>query len=106
MLRCTLFCLFSTVALLVAGQDRESLVNTKVERALDLISHLPKETIKVTFENRGSKPARHYDYCVEPQHVNDVAYVGAVVSRFSWKRPLRKTTDRLHRSKAKAATIK
>ncbi|CAF4426066.1 unnamed protein product, partial [Adineta steineri] len=61
------------------GQEQEHLVNTKVERTLDLVSHLPKEIISVTFENRGTKSARYYDYYVEPQHVNDVGYVGAIV---------------------------
>ncbi|CAF0736195.1 unnamed protein product [Adineta ricciae] len=75
----SLFCVFFAIAIVTDGQEQESLFNTKVERALDLVSHLPKETITVTFENRGTKPARYYDYYVEPQHVKDVAYVGAIV---------------------------
>ncbi|CAF5058870.1 unnamed protein product, partial [Rotaria magnacalcarata] len=55
------------------------LINSNVERTLDLVSHLPKEIISVTIENRGTKATRYYDYYVEPQHVNNVAYVGAVV---------------------------
>jgi hypothetical protein len=66
----------------VAGQE-DNLVNTNVDRTLDLVSHIPKETITVTIENRGTK-ATYYDYYVEPQHVNDVAYVGAVVSKIDF----------------------
>ena len=65
----------------VTGQEQDNLVNSNVERTVDLVSHIPKETISVTVENQGTKGARVYDYYVEPQHVNDVAYVGAVVSR-------------------------
>jgi hypothetical protein len=64
----------------VFGQEQDNLFNTNVERTLDLVSHIPKETISVTIENRGSKATRYYDYYVEPQHINDVAFVGAVVS--------------------------
>jgi hypothetical protein len=74
-----LFCL-ALVLVLSNGQEQETLLNTNVDRTLDLVSHLPKETIRVTVENKGTKAVRHYDYYVEPQHVKDVAYVGATVS--------------------------
>ncbi|CAF2985466.1 unnamed protein product [Rotaria sp. Silwood2] len=77
-MRVSLFCILFTI-IFAAGQEQDGLVNTNVERTLDLVSHLPKETISVTIENRGTKGARYYDYYVEPQHVNNVAYVGAVV---------------------------
>ena len=67
---------------LVAGQEQDKLFNTNVDRTIELVSHLPKEIISVTVENRGSNAARYYDYAVEPQHVNDVAFVGATVSPF------------------------
>jgi len=79
MIRLSVFCVLLAIVF-VAGQEQDNLVNTNVDRTLDLVSHLPKETITVTIENRGTKPTRYYDYYVEPQHVNDVAYVGAVVS--------------------------
>ncbi|UJR26995.1 hypothetical protein I4U23_008302 [Adineta vaga] len=75
----SLFSLFFVIVAVAHGQEQDSLFNTKVERSLDLVSHLPKETIIVTFENRGTKSVRYYDYYVEPQHVDDVAYVGAIV---------------------------
>ena len=78
MIRFSVVCLLLTIAL-VAGETQDDLVNSNVERNLDLVSHLPKETISVTIENKGSKGVRHYDFYVEPNHVNDVAYVGAVV---------------------------
>ncbi|CAF1521884.1 unnamed protein product [Adineta ricciae] len=78
MRRFSLICLCLTIGL-VFGQEQDNLINTNVERALDLVSHLPKETISVTVENRGTKGARYYDYVVESQHANDVAFVGAVV---------------------------
>jgi hypothetical protein len=79
MIRFSFFCILVAIVF-VAGQEQDNLINTNVERTLDLVSHLPKETISVTIENRGTKATRYYDYNVEPQHVNDVAYVGAVVS--------------------------
>lgn len=79
MIRLAIYSLFLSIVF-VAGQDQDNLVNTNVDRLLDLVSHLPKETISVTIENKGTKATRYYDYYVEPQHVNDVAYVGAVVS--------------------------
>ena len=78
----SLFCLV-LVVVLSNGQEKETLLNTNVDRAIDLVSHLPKETIRVTVENKGTKAVRHYDYYVEPQHVKDVAYVGATVSSLS-----------------------
>ncbi|CAF0790271.1 unnamed protein product [Didymodactylos carnosus] len=57
--------------------EQSDLVNTDVERSVDLISHLPKYTIVITVENRGSKPVRTYEYYVESQYGNNVAYVGA-----------------------------
>ncbi|CAF1292222.1 unnamed protein product [Adineta steineri] len=78
MIRFSVLCIFLAIVF-VAGQEQDNLINTNVERTLDLVSHLPKETISVTIENRGTKAVRYYDYYAEPQHVNDVAFVGAVV---------------------------
>lgn len=79
MIRLAVFCVLLAIGF-VAGQEQDNLVNTNVDRTLDLVSHIPKETITVTVENRGTKATRYYDYYVEPQHVNDVAFVGAGVS--------------------------
>ncbi|UJR22106.1 hypothetical protein I4U23_025171 [Adineta vaga] len=78
MIRFSFIYLFLTIGFVV-GQDQDNLVNTNVDRTLDLVSHLPKETISVTIENRGTKATRNYDYLVEPQQGNNVAFVGAVV---------------------------
>lgn len=78
------------VVFLVSGQEQDNLVNTNVERTIDLVSHLPKETTTVTIENRGSKGVRQYDYLVASQYVQHVAYVGAVVSVFYSTRILEK----------------
>ena len=82
MIRVSLVCVLLTIAL-AAGQEQDNLVNTNVERALDLVSHIPRETISVTIENRGSKVTRHYDYIVEPQHISNVAFVGASVGQLA-----------------------
>lgn len=82
MMRSSLFFVLLAVVL-VAGQEQDKLFNTNVDRSIDLVSHLPKEIISITVENRGSNAARFYDYTVEPQHVNDVAFVGATVSPFN-----------------------
>ncbi|CAF1096714.1 unnamed protein product [Rotaria sordida] len=78
MIRISLFCILFAIVFVI-GQEQDNLVNTNVERTLDLVSHLPKEIISVTIENRGTKGIRSYDYYVEPQHVNNVAWVGANV---------------------------
>ena len=80
MTRLSLLCFFLAVVACVRGQEQDTLVNTNVERSLDLLSHLPKEIVRVTVENRGTKSTRTYDYYVEPQHVKEVGYVGATVS--------------------------
>ena len=102
-MRFAVACLLLTIAL-VSGQNQDDLVNSNVERALDLVSHLPKETISVTIENKGSKGVRHYDFLVEPAHVNDVAYVGASVR--SSVRSFLHAFIRSFRSKERTAMIR
>jgi hypothetical protein len=80
MIRFVIVYLFVALAS-VAGQEQNDLINTNVERSFDLVSHIPKETISVTVENRGTQSVRSYDYYVEPQFVNNVAFFGAVVSK-------------------------
>lgn len=93
-MRLSLFCILFAIVF-VTGQDQDNLVNTNVDRALDLVTHLPKEIITVTVENRGTKATRYYDYYVEPQHVNNAAYVSAVVSEsFFFIQPIRERSIR------------
>ncbi|CAF0756722.1 unnamed protein product [Didymodactylos carnosus] len=84
LLKDIIFCvLFLTVSILnyVYTEEQSGIVNTDVERSVDLVSHLPKHTTTITIENRGSKSIRTYEYYVEPQYANDVAYVGASIKR-------------------------
>jgi hypothetical protein len=64
MIRLSVFCVLLAIVF-VTGQEQDNLVNTNVDRTLDLVSHIPKETITVTIENRGTKATRYYDYYVE-----------------------------------------
>lgn len=63
----------------IANQDTidSSLVNTKVERVIDLTTHLAKFTTTITLTNKGSSGVNSFLYVVDPQHRDNVAYIGA-----------------------------
>ena len=66
----------------VANQDTidTSLVNTKVERSIDLNSHLAKISTTITLTNNGRSAAQSFLYAVDPQLRDSLAYIGATVS--------------------------
>ncbi len=70
------------VFLLVNSFNCESsadLVNTKVERTIDLSSHLAYITNTITVENTGSGSLKSYTFLVEPLHAKHVSSVKAQV---------------------------
>jgi len=64
-------------ALLVSAESSADLVNAKVERTIDLQSHLAQITNVITVENTGSAPQKSYTFVVEPAHAKHVAFIGA-----------------------------
>lgn len=56
-----------------------NLVNNKVERTIDLTSHLPKVSSVVTIENTGASSVKYFLVAVDPTLTEYAAYVGAMV---------------------------
>lgn len=55
------------------------LVLNKVERGIDVSSHLIKISTSITIENTGKTTANHFVYVLDPYLQNHEAYVGATV---------------------------
>ncbi|GIY70537.1 dolichyl-diphosphooligosaccharide--protein glycosyltransferase subunit 1, partial [Caerostris extrusa] len=53
------------------------IINSKVERNIDIASQLVKITVKVTLENTGSLPVTTFDYALEPEMKMHLSYFGA-----------------------------
>lgn len=67
-------------ALLATAATAESnadVLNAKVERTVDLTSHLARISYLITIENKGASPLTAYTFAVEPSASANVAYVGA-----------------------------
>lgn len=64
---------------LIIGDDviNPDIVNTKVQRNVDLTTHLPKINVRVTFENTGKSPVRSYLVAIDPQLAGNVSFIGA-----------------------------
>lgn len=56
------------------------IVNSKVERTIDLASQLVKINTKITVENTGKTPVIYFLFTIEPEIRNHLAFIGAVVS--------------------------
>ena len=90
MVTAKLSCLAVCILLLASGMSCDSsadLVNTKVDRAIDLTAHLVYITNTITVENTATSGAqKSYTFLVEPsqaKHVSIVkAQVGAQVLHF------------------------
>lgn len=71
---------FIAALLLISVINADSsadLVNTRVERSLDLTSHLVYVTDKITVENTGKGSQKSYTFVVEPSQANHVSSVTA-----------------------------
>lgn len=76
--------LVSTVAFIHADSNAD-LVNAKVERTIDLTSHLVSITNLITMENKAASGSlKSYTYTIEPAHAKNVAFVGAHVILLSF----------------------
>lgn len=56
------------------------IVNVKIDRTIDLTSHLPKISISMTVENGGKTSARSLLFAVEKELSTNLAFIGAIVS--------------------------
>ena len=65
-----------------ANQDviDRNLVNSKVERTIDLTTHLPKISAVITIENTGSSSVKSFLFAVDNDLSAHLSIVAAVVS--------------------------
>jgi hypothetical protein len=57
-----------------------AIVNSKVERKIDVSTHLVKLTATITLENSGKSPVKSFLYAVEPSLQNFLSFISANVS--------------------------
>lgn len=75
----TLLVFVLAIAGTIRSESNADIINTNVERTIDLTSHLPKVVSLITVENKGSKSLNTYVYVIEPGYEDKVAYIGAQV---------------------------
>lgn len=65
------------------AESNADLVNTKVDRTLDMTTHLVYVKNVITVENKATSGAlKSYTFVVEPLHARNVAFIGAKVCIF------------------------
>lgn len=64
----------------IKADSSADLINTRVDRTIDLTSHLVYVTDKVTVQNTGSGAKKSYTYVVEPSQTKQVSIVTAKLS--------------------------
>ena len=69
---------------MVNADSNADLVNSKVDRTIDLTSHLARITHLITVENKAAAGSfKSYTFTVEPSMAKNVAFLGAqVIFRF------------------------
>jgi hypothetical protein len=69
-------------ACLINADSNADLVNSRVERTIDLNSHLAHINYVITAENKAASGSlKSYTFTVEPAHAKNVAFIGARVSQ-------------------------
>jgi len=70
---------------LITGEDaiNGDVVNSRVQRTVDLTSHLPKVNSRITVENAGKTTVRYYIVAIDPVLAKNLSFVGASVSCFA-----------------------
>lgn len=77
----TVLCILATVFCKVNEDTiNNGIVNTKVERKIDITTHLVKIYTTITFENKGAGGVSQYLYVVDPTLKDSVSFIGAAVS--------------------------
>ena len=67
------------------GVVSSDVVINKVQRTVDLASHLPKITSSITVENGGGARLSSFLYAVDPNLIDRLSFIGASVSLSSCK---------------------
>ena len=75
-------CVLLHLALCKTNSDSidKNIVNAKIERKIDISTHLVKTSTSITLENKGSSPVKSFLFALEPSLKNSVAFLGASVS--------------------------
>ena len=69
-----------SVATFAYAESNADLINSKVDRTIDLTTHLVHSTNKITVENTAKSGSfKSYTFVVEPNQAKNVAFVGAQV---------------------------
>lgn len=72
--------LIISLSSVVQSESNADVLNLKVDRTIDLTTHLTKIIHSITVENQGNAPLKSYVFTVEPQNKDNVAYIGAQTS--------------------------
>jgi len=74
---------------LVSGEDaiNADIVNSRVQRTVDLTTHLPKVNSRITVENTGKTSVRFYILAIDPNLADNVSFVGASVRTIKQMKP-------------------
>ena len=72
--------LFALISASSSGNIDQSFVLVKVQRTIDLTSHIPKIASTLTIENTGKSAAKSFSYAVDPVLAVNLAYISATVS--------------------------
>ena len=65
-----------------AGEDviNADLVNVRVQRTVELSSHLPKISTRITLENTAKSAIKYFLIAIDPQISGNLSFIGAAVS--------------------------
>lgn len=61
-------------------ESNADILNTKVERLVDLSTHLAKVISVITVENKGKSSLSSYTFVIEPNQADSIVYFNAQVS--------------------------
>jgi len=66
---------------LIAGEDaiNADIINSRVQRTVDLTTHLPKVNSQITVENTGKTTIRSYIVAIDPNLASNISFIGASV---------------------------
>lgn len=89
---------------LIAGEDaiNADIVNSRVQRTVDLTTHLPKVNSRITVENTGKMAVRFYIVAIDPNLASNISFVGALTKtndEVEQRLTVKETTVSGHRDK-------
>lgn len=71
-------CLLAVSSCVLNADSNADLINTKVERTIDMTTHLVRISDVITVENRAASGAlKSYTFTIEPSHAKNVGFVAA-----------------------------